>query len=95
VIKQANALLVILVSFFVAYLFRFGYIALSQDYLIALLLTLVLSSIILPATGAFRHEFRWSILRKTRRLLAGWALVVTTLITMSALFKVTADYSRV
>ena len=93
--KQTNALLVILFSFLLAYVLRFGYVALPQQYIIVLLLTLIFSSIILPATGAFRHEFRWAFLRKTRRLIAGWALVVTTLVTMAALFKVTSDYSRI
>ena len=93
--KQASALLVIFISFLLAYVLRFGYSSLTKDYLVALLLTLFLASIILPATGAFRHEFRWSVLRKTRRLLAGWAVVVTTLVTIAALFKVTSVYSRI
>ena len=93
--KQANALLVILLGFLLAYALRFGSVELKQDYLVVLLLSLLMSSVILPATGAFRHEFRWSILRKTRRLLAGWAVVVTTLVTIAALFKVTSDYSRI
>ncbi|MCP4047963.1 MAG: undecaprenyl-phosphate glucose phosphotransferase [Gammaproteobacteria bacterium] len=93
--KQTGMLLVILISFLLAYMLRFGYTAPSQNYLTTLLLTLIISSIILPATGAFRSEFRWAFLRKTRRLIAGWALVVTTLVTVAAMFKVTSDYSRI
>ena len=93
--KQTNALLVILLSFLLAYVLRFGYIALPSNYLIALLLALTISSVILPTTGAFRYEFRWAILRKTRRLIAGWALVVISLITVAAVFKITSAYSRI
>ena len=93
--KQTITLLVILLSFLLAYALRFGNIALPPNYLIALLLTLTFSSVILPATGAFRHEFRWDILRKTRRLIAGWALVVISLISVTAIFKVTSYYSRI
>jgi putative colanic acid biosynthesis UDP-glucose lipid carrier transferase len=95
VTRQTNVLFIILLSFLLAYVLRFGYTALSPNYLIALLLTLTLSSIILPATGAFRHEFRWDILRKTRRLIAGWALVVISLITVAAFLKVTSYFSRI
>ena len=93
--KQANAIFVILVSFLAAFWLRFGDIEFAQNYLVALLFAMTISSIILPATGAFRHEFRWAFLRKTRRLIAGWALVVTTLITIAAVFKVTSDFSRI
>ena len=55
--RQANALLVILVSFLFAYWVRFGNTALEQHYLVAMLLTLVISSVVLPATGAFRKDF--------------------------------------
>ena len=78
-----------------AFYFRFGSIQMSTAYVIVLLLGLLTAAVIMPATGAFRHEFRWAFLRKTRRLVAGWALVVTSLVTMAAMFKVTSDYSRV
>ncbi len=93
--KQANALLVILVGFLLAYWLRFGYVSLPQAYLIALLVTLLISSIVLPATGAFRQEFEWAIMRKLRRLVAGWAVVVLMLISMAAMLKVTDNYSRI
>ena len=93
--KQANALLIILVSFLFAHWLRFGYTALPQHYLVALLLTLVLSSVILPATGAFRSEFEWAFMRRLRRLVAGWAIVVLVLISIAAMLKTTDHYSRI
>ena len=93
--RQANALLVILVGFLFAYWLRFGYAGLEQRYLVALLLTLVISSIILPATGAFRGEFEWAMMRRLRRLIAGWAVVVLLLISIAAALKVTDYYSRI
>ena len=93
--RQANALLVILVSFLAAHWIRFGYVALPQDYLLALLVSLAFSAIILPATGAFRQEFEWAVLRRLRRLVAGWAVVVLTLISIAAMLKTTDYYSRI
>jgi len=93
--KNLQIQLMILLSFLLAFYARFKSLQLDTDYVIVLLLGLLIAAVIMPATGAFRHEFRWSVLRKTRRLLAGWAVVVTTLVTMAALFKVTSDYSRV
>jgi len=93
--RQANALLVILVSFLFAHWGRFGYSALPQHYLIALLFTLVLSSIILPATGAFRIEFEWAFMRRLRRLIAGWTIVVLVLISISVMLKTTDSFSRI
>ncbi len=93
--RQANVLLIILVSFLLAALLRFGYTPLPQHYLIALLLTLVLSSIILPATGAYRSEFEWAVMRRLRRLIAGWAVVVLVLISIAAMLKATDYYSRI
>ena len=49
--RQANALLIVLVSFLIAHWLRFGYNALPQHYLVALLASLVLASVVLPATG--------------------------------------------
>ncbi len=86
---------VIFLAFLLAFFIRFGSLQLSTIYVIALLIGLLTTAVILPATGAFRHEFRWDFLRKTRRLIAGWALVVTALVTMAAMFKVTSDYSRI
>ena len=87
--------MVILLAFLLGFFARFDSLQLSTSYVIALLLGLLTAAVIMPATGAFRREFRWAFLRKARRLLAGWALVVTTLVTMAALFKVTSDYSRI
>lgn len=87
--------LVILLACLVAFYIRFESFHMSAVYIIALLIGLLVAAVIMPATGAFRHEFRWAFLRKTRRLVAGWALVVTSLVTMAAIFKVTSDYSRI
>jgi undecaprenyl-phosphate glucose phosphotransferase len=95
VTRHANALLVILVGFLFAHWLRFGNSALEQYYLVALLLTLVLSSIVLPATGAFRQEFEWQVMRKLRRLIAGWAVVLLMLISIAAMLKTTDSYSRI
>jgi len=93
--RQANALLVILVSCLLAFWLRFGYEPMPQTYLIALLLTLLLSSIVLPATGAFRRESEWAAMRKLRRLIAGWVVVVVMLISIAAMLKTTDLYSRI
>lgn len=74
---------------------RFDTFRMTTDYIIVLLIGLLVAAVIFPATGAFRPEFRWAFLRKTRRLIAGWALVVMTLVTMAAIFKVTSDFSRI
>ena len=95
VTRQANVLLVILVGYLLAHLLRFGYTALPEHYLLALLLTLFLSSMILPATGAFRDEFEWAFMRRLRRLIAGWAIVVVVLISIAAMLKTTDYYSRI
>jgi len=93
--KQANVLLLILLSFLLAHWLRFGPIPLPPGYLQALLLVLLISSIVLPATGAFRQEFEWAFIRKLRRLLAGWAVVLMILIAFAAILKITDDYSRI
>jgi len=93
--RQTNFLLVIIVSYLLAFLLRFGNAALPQHYLIALLLTLVLCSIIIPATGAFRNEFEWAFMRKLRRLIAGWAIVVLVLVSIAAMLKTTDYFSRI
>ncbi len=93
--KNLQTQLVILLAFMLAFYIRFDSLQLSTAYVIVLLLGLLTTAIIMPATGAYRHEFRWAFLRKTRRLIAGWALVVTALVTMAAVFKVTSDYSRI
>jgi putative colanic acid biosynthesis UDP-glucose lipid carrier transferase len=95
VTKQANALLVILVGLLLSFLMRFGYSPLPESYLVALLVTLLISSVVLPATGSFRQEFEWAIMRKLRRLVAGWAVVVLTLVSVAAMLKVTDSYSRI
>jgi len=93
--RQANALLVIIVTFLLAYLTRFGYTALPNYYLIALLVVIVVAVIVLPATGAFRREFEWAVLRRLRRLIAGWAIVVLVLVSVAAMLKTTDYYSRI
>jgi Undecaprenyl-phosphate glucose phosphotransferase len=95
VTRQANALLIILVSFLFAHWLRFGYTALDQVYLVALLVSLILSSIVLPATGAFRQEFEWAMMRKLRRMIAGWAVVLLMLVSLAAMLKTTDSYSRI
>ena len=90
-----SSLLVILLSFIAAYYLRFDNVNLTNAYLVVLLAGLLISSVILPATGAYRTEFRWDLMRKMRRLIAGWALVITTLVAVAALLKVSADYSRI
>jgi putative colanic acid biosynthesis UDP-glucose lipid carrier transferase len=93
--RQANALLIIIVGFLVAYWLRFGYTALTQGYLLALLVCLVLASVVLPATGAFRREFEWELLRRMRRLVAGWAVVLLMLVSIAAMTKTTDYFSRI
>jgi Undecaprenyl-phosphate glucose phosphotransferase len=95
VIKQANTLLVVMVTFLVAYWIRFGYEALPSGYLAALLLTIAIAAIIFPGTGAFRREFEWAFMRKLRRLVAGWTIVVLVLVSIAAMLKVTDYYSRI
>ena len=93
--RQANALLVIMVGFLVAYWLRFGNTALPQGYLAALLVSLLLSAIVLPATGAFRAEFEWELLRRMRRLIAGWSVVLLMLVSIAAMTKTTDYFSRI
>ena len=93
--RQLNVLLVILLSFLFAHWLRFGYMPLSGGYFQALLLALLLSAVVLPATGAFRREFEWEFMRKLRRLLAGWAVVMMVLIAIAAALKITDYYSRI
>ncbi len=93
--KNLQTQFVILIAFLLAFYLRFDSLQMSTAYVIVLLLGLLLAAVIMPATGAFRHEFRWAFLRKTRRLFAGWSLIVTVLVTSAAMFKVTSEYSRV
>jgi putative colanic acid biosynthesis UDP-glucose lipid carrier transferase len=94
-IRQANTLLVVLVTCLLAYGIRFGYSALPAGYVVALLLALLLAAIVVPATGAYRREFEWAFGRKLRRLIAGWAIVVLMLVSLAAMLKVTDYYSRI
>jgi putative colanic acid biosynthesis UDP-glucose lipid carrier transferase len=86
---------ILLISFLLAYLLRFGWVPLGTDYFVALLLGLLLSSVVLPATGALRNQFRLEWARKLRRLLAGWAVVMTSMLIIAAALKVTSVYSRI
>ena len=90
-----SSLLVVLLAFVAAYFIRFDVANFDNSYLLVLLTGLLLSSVILPATGAYRTEFRWDLMRRIRRLVAGWALVVMALLTAATLLKTTADYSRI
>ena len=93
--RQANALLVVLVSFLLAYWLRWGSTPLPPHYLVALLLSLVLAAVVLPSTGAFRQEFEWAVMRRLRRLVAGWAIVLLLLVSIAAMLKTTDYYSRI
>ena len=78
-----------------AYYLRFRNLQLEPGYLMAILSGLIIASIVIPATGALRPAFKFSPARVARRMLAGWSLVVTALVSMAAMLKVTADYSRI
>jgi undecaprenyl-phosphate glucose phosphotransferase len=93
--KQANALLIIMVSFLFTYWLRWGSQGLPPHYLVALLVSLVIAAIVLPSTGAFRIEFEWAVMRRLRRLIAGWAVVLLILISVAAMLKTTDSYSRI
>ena len=93
--KNLQSQLVILLACLIAFYMRFDTFRMPEDYIVVLLIGMLIAAVILPATGAFRHEFRWAFLRKTRRLVAGWALVVMALVTMAALLKVTSEFSRI
>jgi Undecaprenyl-phosphate glucose phosphotransferase len=93
--KNLQTQIIILAAFILAYFLRFSTLEMGTSYIIVLLLGLSLSAIVLPATGAFRQKFRWAFIRKSRRLLAGWSLVVVTLVAIAAMLKVTSDYSRI
>ena len=93
--RQANALLVIIVTFLLAYLTRWGYTALPEHYLVALLVAIAVASVVLPATGAFRREFEWAVLRRLRRLMAGWVIVLLILMSLAAISKTSDQYSRI
>ena len=76
---------VIIVTFLLAHFTRFGYTSLETHYLIALLVVILVASVVLPATGAFRQEFEWAMLRRLRRLIAGWAIIVLVLVSIAAM----------
>ncbi|NND45180.1 MAG: undecaprenyl-phosphate glucose phosphotransferase [Xanthomonadales bacterium] len=90
-----GSMLVILLAFLAAYWARFGLVPLTPQYLVVLLMGLLLVSVVFPATGAFRNEFKWAALRRVRRLLAGWAVVIMVMVVLSAMLKTTAVYSRI
>jgi putative colanic acid biosynthesis UDP-glucose lipid carrier transferase len=83
------------IGFFLAYLLRFDTTLVEQAYLIALLITLVLSALVLPSTGAFRDDFELEFARVVRRLISGWVLVLLITITIAALTKTTEIFSRI
>lgn len=88
-------LLVLLLAALLAQFWRFGHWTVEGSYLVPLLTGLLLAAVILPATGAFRRDLRTGFARRARRLLAGWLLVVTAMVALAAMFKVTAVYSRI
>ena len=93
--RQTNALLLILVRFLLAYWQRWGSNPLPPHYQVALLVSLILAAIVLPSTGAFRQEFEWAVMRRLRRLVAGWAVVLLLLISIAAMLKATDSCSRI
>lgn len=93
--RNLATLLLVLLAFLVATWLRFDTLHPPPGYMLALLTGLLLASIIMPATGAFREDLRQDLFRKTRRLVAGWATVVLALISVAALLKVSANYSRI
>lgn len=93
--KNLQSQFVILLACLISYQIRFDTFQLTTNYITGLLIGMLVAAVLLPATGAFRPEFRWAFLRKTRRLVAGWALVVMFLVTMAALLKVTSEFSRI
>ena len=70
--KNLQSQFVILLACLIAYQIRFETFQMTTNYIIVLLVGMLIAAVILPATGAFRLEFRWAFLRKTRRLIAGW-----------------------
>ena len=64
--KNLQTQFVILLAFLLAFYLRFDSLELSAAYVIVLLLGLLVSAVIMPATGAFRHEFRWAFLRRSK-----------------------------
>ena len=90
-----RSVLIILLTFVVAHWLRFGWYPINSAYLQVALIGLLLTAIILPATGAFRVEFRWEFARQIRRLTAGWSMVVMMMVVLAAILKVSSDFSRI
>jgi hypothetical protein len=61
----------------------------------ALLRTPLVSPFLLPATGTFRCEFKWSVERRLRRLHARWAIMQRVLIRHPAEFKASDNNCRI
>ena len=89
------SILTLLVTGILAYWIRFGVMPLSNNYVLAILISLLLASLVLPATGAYRPQIRGDFARRSRRLIAGWALVAVSLIALAAALKVTSEFSRI
>lgn len=93
--RLVATLVVIFLAFILALEFRFGSIQIPSDYVLPLLTALLLSALVLPGTGVFRKELRGDLFRRSRRILAGWALVLMLMIVVAAALKVSAVYSRI
>lgn len=89
------ALISISVTFLLAYLARFQDLRVPEFYQLALLFTLLLCALVIPATGCYRAEFKMAMFRRIRRLMAGWSVVIVLLIGTATALKVSADYSRI
>ena len=86
---------IIIASFLAGYAAKFGHFQLTTDYLVVLLLSLLMVALIFPASGALRPGAKFTFTRRIRRLIAGWLLIAIILVTVAAMAKITADYSRV
>ena len=83
------------IAFLLAYLARFQNLRVPEFYQLGLLYGLLLCALIMPATGAYRADFRMAMFRRIRRVMAGWSVVIMLLIGTATALKVSADYSRI
>ena len=88
-------LLMVILSFLLAYWVHFGLKPIINDYLVVLLYAIFIALLFLPATGAFQAEFRFALFRRLRRSLASWVAIVIFLIITAAALKITENYSRI
>ena len=83
------------ITFLLAYLARFGHLQVPEFYQLGLLYSLLISALVLPATGTYRPDFKLELFRRIRRLMAGWSVVIVLLIGTATALKVSANYSRI